>query len=292
MVGVMIAAGGSVTLARPLGVAGVPYEVAPTQAAADAAKQWVFEPSDADGRTTILGFNLTPQNTSGLVDPPIQRVGGNVPPPKKLVDCKPVYPREAQDARIQGVQILEITLDPSGAVLDARALRGNPTLVRAAIDAVLQWQFEPWAGPDRRLMTVTVNFTLGDGPTTTSPGFGTPARDAAAAGVPAPVQYGRARDWPSEALRVGDAIKPPARIVDVRAVYPDIAQKAHVQGVVICDVLIGPDGRVKDARVVRSIPLLDQAAIDAVRQWEFTPTLLNGNPIPVVMTVTVNFTLQ
>ena len=51
-------------------------------------------------------------------------------------------------------------------------------------------------------------------------------------------------------------------------------------------------GRVKDAKVLRSIPLLDQAALDAVKQWVYTPTLLNGVPVPVIMTVTVNFTLQ
>ncbi len=65
-----------------------------------------------------------------------------------------------------------------------------------------------------------------------------------------------------------------------------------MQGVVICEVLIGPDGKVADARVLRSIPLLDQAAIDAVRQWEFTPTQVNGNPVSIIMTVTVNFTLE
>jgi periplasmic protein TonB len=48
----------------------------------------------------------------------------------------------------------------------------------------------------------------------------------------------------------------------------------------------------QNARVLRSIPLLDQAALDAVKQWEYTPTLLNGVPVPVIMTVTVNFTLQ
>ena len=74
--------------------------------------------------------------------------------------------------------------------------------------------------------------------------------------------------------------------------YPDVAEKARVQGVVICEVLIRPDGTVADARVLRSIPLLDQAAVDAVRQWVFTPTLLNGNAVPVIMTVTVNFTLE
>jgi len=97
---------------------------------------------------------------------------------------------------------------------------------------------------------------------------------------------------PQAPVRVGGNIRPPQKIRDVKPVYPSIAQSARVQGVVIIEATIGPDGKVKDARVLRSIPLLDQAAIDAVRQWEFTPTLLNGVPVPVIMTVTVNFTLQ
>jgi protein TonB len=55
---------------------------------------------------------------------------------------------------------------------------------------------------------------------------------------------------------------------------------------------ISCDGGVEDARVLRSVPLLDAAAIDAVRQWRFTPTLLNGVPVRVIMTVTVHFTLK
>ena len=79
---------------------------------------------------------------------------------------------------------------------------------------------------------------------------------------------------------------------DVRPVYPAIAQSARVQGVVIIEATIGPTGSVQDAKVLRSIPLLDAAALDAVKQWTFTPTTLNGVPVPVIMTVTVNFTLQ
>jgi protein TonB len=77
----------------------------------------------------------------------------------------------------------------------------------------------------------------------------------------------------------------------VAPVYPAIAQSARVQGIVILEATIGVDGKVIDAHVLRSIPLLDQAAIDAVRQWEYTPTMLNGAPVPVIMTVTVTFTL-
>jgi TonB family protein len=98
--------------------------------------------------------------------------------------------------------------------------------------------------------------------------------------------------FPIEPVRVGGNIRPPTKTKDVRPSYPTIAQSARVEGIVIIEAVIGPDGRVQDAKVLRSIPLLDQAALDAVRQWEFTPTLLNNQPVPVIMTVTVQFTLS
>jgi protein TonB len=75
-------------------------------------------------------------------------------------------------------------------------------------------------------------------------------------------------------------------------VYPAIARAAHVEGVVILEAVIGENGAVRDVRVLRSIQLLDDAATEAVRQWRFTPTLLNGQAVPVVMTVTVAFKLR
>ena len=65
-----------------------------------------------------------------------------------------------------------------------------------------------------------------------------------------------------------------------------------MSGTVIVEATIDTDGRVRSARVLRSIPLLDEAALDAVRQWEYTPTLLNGTPVAVIMTVTVTFQLR
>jgi protein TonB len=97
---------------------------------------------------------------------------------------------------------------------------------------------------------------------------------------------------PLPAVRVGGNVRPPAKIKDVRPVYPIVAQQARVEGLVIIEATIGPTGRVVATRLLRSVPLLDDAALEAVRQWEFTPTLLNGIPVPVLMTVTVNFTLQ
>jgi len=95
-----------------------------------------------------------------------------------------------------------------------------------------------------------------------------------------------------QAVRVGGQIKEPKKLKNVAPVYPDIAKQARVQGVVILECTISPQGKVNDVKVLRGIPLLDQAAIDAVRQWVYTPTLLNGVPVPVIMTVTVNFKLS
>jgi TonB family protein len=67
---------------------------------------------------------------------------------------------------------------------------------------------------------------------------------------------------------------------------------ARVSGVVILEAVIGPDGRVTDLRVLRSVALLDDAAIAAVQQWMYSPTRLNGVPVPVIMTVTVTFTMR
>ncbi|HKY20837.1 MAG TPA: energy transducer TonB [Vicinamibacterales bacterium] len=90
----------------------------------------------------------------------------------------------------------------------------------------------------------------------------------------------------------GGQIKVPTRIKNVVPTYPRIARENKVQGMVMIQATIGVDGRVENAEVLRSIPLLDQAALEAVRAWEYTPTLLNGTPTPVIMTVTVQFTLN
>lgn len=97
---------------------------------------------------------------------------------------------------------------------------------------------------------------------------------------------------PSPIRRVGGSIRPPEKVFDVAPVYPPIALAARKDGIVILETVIAEDGSVRDARVLRSVPLLDAAALEAVRRWRFTPTLLNGQPVAVVMTVTVAFQLR
>ena len=83
----------------------------------------------------------------------------------------------------------------------------------------------------------------------------------------------------------------PRRIEYVAPIYPEIARLARKEGIVILEALIDTKGHVINLRVLRSEPLLDQAAQDAVRQWKYEPTLLSGIPVPIVMTITVRFTL-
>ena len=116
--------------------------------------------------------------------------------------------------------------------------------------------------------------------------FTSPKGDPPAPPPPPPVEI------PKEPVRVGGLVQPPLKIRDVKPVYPAIAQSARVQGMVIIEATIDALGRVQDAKILRSIPLLDAVALDAVRQWTFTRPTLNGKPQAVIMTVTVNFTLQ
>jgi TonB family protein len=82
----------------------------------------------------------------------------------------------------------------------------------------------------------------------------------------------------------------PRKIRDVAPHYPEAARQANVSGVVILQLSVGVDGTVTDARVLRSIPAFDAAALEAVRQWQYEPTVLNGQAVPVSVTVTVPFT--
>ena len=97
---------------------------------------------------------------------------------------------------------------------------------------------------------------------------------------------------PVQPVRIHDGMRMPRKLVNVAPIYPAIAQAAHAEGTVIMEATIDVRGNVTDVRVLKSNPLLEQAALDAVRQWKFTPTLLNGVPTPIIMTVTVNFVLR
>jgi len=87
-------------------------------------------------------------------------------------------------------------------------------------------------------------------------------------------------------------IKPPKLIKKVEPLYPEIARQARVEGIVIIEATTDIYGRVASVKILRSIPLLDQSAVDAVRQWLYEPMVINGKPRGVIFVVTVTFKLR
>lgn len=102
---------------------------------------------------------------------------------------------------------------------------------------------------------------------------------------PAPVDEGP--------IRVGGQIKEPRKTKEVKPIYPEIARKARIEGVVILEITVSKQGKVKDVKVLRPLSMgLTEAAVEAVKQWEYEPSTLNNRPVEVLITVTVRFNLQ
>jgi protein TonB len=98
---------------------------------------------------------------------------------------------------------------------------------------------------------------------------------------------------PKAPVRVGGQLQPPTLIRRVEPGYPHMAVRANLQGVVILEAIVDEEGTVKEVKVLRSVnPLLDREALAAVRQWRYAPVVLNGIPVPFVLSVSLSFTLQ
>ncbi len=200
------------------------------------------------------------------------RAVGDIKPPKLVKMVNPAYPQIARQARVEGTVIVEAKADEQGNVVEARVLRSIPILDQAAIEAVKQWKYEPLlidGKPRKVIFTVTVRFVLDEG-----------------------TKKNLMKKFAAGAVRAEGDIKPPKLIKEAAPVYPEIARVAGVEGVVILGVKANEEGKIVDVIVLRSIPLLDQAAIDAVRQWVYEPMIIDGKAVPVVFTVTVRFQLK
>lgn len=191
---------------------------------------------------------------------------GLIKPPKAVAMVRPEYPEKARKAGIEGVVILSARTDEEGNVEKVMALRSpDPLLNQAAIDAVSQWKYEPLiidGKPSKVVFTVTVRFKL------------------------------KEQEITEGAVEAGGDVEPPKLIKKVDPVYPEEARKEGVEGVVILRIRADEYGEVQQAKVLKSVPLLDNAAISAVRQWVYEPYISKGKPTPIVFTVTVRFRLD
>jgi TonB family protein len=100
-------------------------------------------------------------------------------------------------------------------------------------------------------------------------------------------------DEPEGPIMVGGDVKAPEKINAPPPQYTEIARKARIQGVVIVQAIIDKEGQVTNVKVLKGLPMgLDQAAVDAIKKWQFKPATLNGKPVAVYYNLTVNFQLQ
>ncbi|HLK67623.1 MAG TPA: TonB family protein [Bryobacteraceae bacterium] len=167
----------------------------------------------------------------------------------------PEYPRLARETGAHGMVELIATVAKDGHVTDVKVIHGPPMLQRAAVSAVMQWTYPPQPAETQTLATVDF------------PGSDSPAPSAA--GIQQAVLISK-RD----------------------PVYPEEARRAGTKGIVELVVTIASDGHVKTARTLRGDPLLAKAAEDAVLQWRYKPTLLNGTAVESQSQVFVNFAGQ
>lgn len=231
-----------------------------------------------DGEVAMLGFR-DPQERSFFIAFYVQgrdeefgrgavRLAGE-DRPKLVRKVQPVYPDEAKKKGLQGIVTVEAVLGKNGKVKAARAVGSpEPLLVQAALDAVKQWEYEPFVsakGCQEVMFTATIRFLLGDG-------------DKKAAGV-APTRL--------------EASQKPKLVKKVSPVYPEAALQEKLQGTVVIEIYINEKGQVRAARILETAsPILNDAALKAVRQWEYEPFVKDGKAVPVAFTVTVTFALN
>jgi protein TonB len=191
----------------------------------------------------------------------------DVPAPRRTRHVAPEWPTSVAGGPRS---LVHLVIDAAGNVAEARVVHGSaaegtdgPAEVAAVLAAVRQWTFEPPA----RAPMLLVTYIDGSG----------------AEGVVVPSSMAR------RPVRIGKGMRPPAKVHHVNPEYPSDAGNAGISGVVILEATVDPEGAVTAVQVVRSVPALDEAAMAAVRQWRYAPTWLNGEAIPVIMTVTVNF---
>ncbi len=206
---------------------------------------------------------------------------------KLLTRVEPVYPELARKARVESMVTVEVLIDEAGSVANVRVLRGHPLLDLAVIDAVMQWRYYPTYAEGGVAVPVITTLDIPMPPVhapnivAVVPGAVSGMRGGT---IPPAAQAPR-----TEPQYVGGNVQESKLLRRVEPVYPELAREAGIAMTVYLEVTVNEHGEVTNVRVIRGHRLLDQAAIDAVKQWLYAPTYLNGQAIPVVTTVALSF---
>ena len=213
--------------------------------------------------------------------------GIQAPTPTRSVNAK--YTREAIQAKVEGLVELTMVVLPNGNVSDVKVTKSLDSkygLDQQAIDAAKQWLFRPGT-KDRRavpmFVTILMEFRLSDRGSPTTPSQ-TPSSATA-----------RDDFYKDTYPSVYPKLEQPVLLRSSQPKYTSDAMRAKLQGMVEVEAVVDVDGTVSRARVTKSLDAqlgLDQNALDAVKSWVFTPGRLNGQPVPVVVKLTLEFRLH
>ena len=194
--------------------------------------------------------------------------------PVVIKEARPAYTADARAAKVEGVVELEAVVEPDGTIQNVRVTksldRGQYGLDMEAMSAAKKWLFKPGLRDGRPvpvLVTLILEFRLNRGEP--------PLDTAYTAGG-----------------RVGSTPSAPVAIETPRAVYTPAAARARIQGVVEIEAVVLPNGSIDAPRVVKSLDRqfgLDDEALAAVRRWRFQPAMLGGRPVPMTVTLIVEF---
>jgi TonB family protein len=196
----------------------------------------------------------------------------------------PKIPKELRKKNVSAV--FSATISSSGESSNLTALNGDPAFTKIALDAVRQWRYSPPMQDGKAVdAKVYVLISADHGKVLSSVEPELP--------VPTQPREPLKELFTSERLfRVGAAVKAPKVLNAPDPEYSELARKAKYQGVTVLGVIVGPDGNPQDVWVVKKLGLaLDRKAIDVVRTWKFEPATRDGEPVPVLINVEVNFRL-
>jgi TonB family protein len=251
-------------------------------AALEAVREWRFQPPPNETTSMLeVPFTMPPGEAASGAQPGQTAFGRLVAPPPAVSNVQlspapavlnrvdPEYPPLARQARISGIVRLRVGIATDGSVKSIEVVNGHPLLVPPALESVRQWRFQPPAS--EITSTVEVPFVLPPGDT------------------PSSAQQGK--QAAPQRIKVGGTVQAANLIRKTDPIYPSQAIAERIEGPVTLQITIDESGQVERTEAIEGNPILAGAAMEAVRQWVYRPTLLNGHPVTVITTVTVPFRL-
>jgi TonB family protein len=231
----------------------------------------------AMGQKNIADPSTAPSSSSPVPATPVPPDSNSLEPIRSFV---PTYPPSAENDKLHGLVVIKTVVSTSGDVTSTQIISGDPLLAKAAITAVAKWKFKPFMRNGIAVTAstdVSFNFIFCDQIPAANP-----QQEDGSSRVPNAINVVKISRAAAEKM-VAHKVPPK---------YPELAELARIQGTVLLMADIDKTGVVKALGALSGHPLLIKAASNAVSQWRYTPFILNGQPVSVQTTVSVEFSLK